>query len=71
MSMPDPQLKRKLKKREETRVRILKKKNEGIYHFLVSSQLLFGNSLTDYFINTEEEAQDSVEEEEQHEEIQR
>ena len=39
MSMPDPQLKRKLKKREETRVRILKKKNEGIYHFLVSSQL--------------------------------
>lgn len=29
MSMPDPQLKRKLKKREQSRLRILQKKNEG------------------------------------------
>ena len=29
MSMPDPQLKRKLKKREQSRLRVLQKKSEG------------------------------------------
>lgn len=41
--MSDPQLKRKLKKREENRVRILQKKNEGIH---INILILWGRKVS-------------------------
>ena len=43
--MPDPQLKRKLKKREQSRLRILNKKNEGNNHLFFNLYYVYSYCL--------------------------
>ncbi len=71
MSMPDPQLKRKLKKREQSRLRVLNKKNEGNSNLIFVVLYFFINLLISVIDASDEDEHEVATKEENVDETER